>query len=71
VTEILDKVSSLIYDSNVGEINLIKQLLQESYDSYVKIKYAFEVYIKSVISEASLTELSALTTNALLQEKAK
>jgi hypothetical protein len=71
VTEILDKVSSLTYDSNVGGINLIEQQLQETYDSYVQVKYAFEVYFKSIISEASLKELSALTTNALLQEKAK
>jgi len=71
VTENLNKVSSLTYDSNVGEINRIEQQLQETYDSNVKVKYAFEVHLKSVISEASLKELSALTTNALLQEKPK
>ena len=37
----------------------------------MQVKYAFEVHLKSVISEASLKELSALTTNALLQEKPK
>ena len=41
------------------------------YESYVKVQDEFEVYLKNVKSEASIKELSALTTDASLQEKAK